>query len=218
MRRRRPTVAALCCAILAGVLNVPASPRQSTQEPAALDASHPITYFIADGSGRAGYRESDRELAQWAFASWQRSVGNGFRLEPVASESAALIRLRWIESDAPGYGEMRPVNVAGRRGALVYVRPDTDALGPVIAPSARDDVLLRETIVYLTCVHEIGHALGLAHTRDFRDIMYYFGYGGDVIEFFGRYRRQLRTRADIARYSGVSEGDVSRLRALYPGR
>jgi len=74
---------------------------------------------------------------------------------------------------------------------------------------------LRDSIVYLTCLHELGHALGLAHTRDFRDIMYYFGYGGDVVEYFGRYRAQLRSRSDIAAVSGLSDTDVGRIKSTY---
>jgi hypothetical protein len=45
--------------------------------------------------------------------------------------------------------------------------------------------------------------------------MYFFGYGGDVVEYFGRYRTQIRTRNDIAEASGLSEGDVNRIRAIY---
>lgn len=75
--------------------------------------------------------------------------------------------------------------------------------------------LFRDSIVYLTCLHELGHALGLAHTRDFRDIMYFFGYGGEIVDYFGRYRAQLRARNDIASVSGLSDADVSRLRAMY---
>jgi predicted Zn-dependent protease len=64
-------------------------------------------------------------------------------------------------------------------------------------------------------VHELGHALGLNHTSAFADIMYYFGFGGDIPGFFKRYRDQLKTRADIASVGGISASDVATLKALY---
>jgi hypothetical protein len=182
--------------------------------PRALDAKDPITYFIEDGTGRTGYRSQDRELARWALEAWQRSAGKGLRFE-AAPESKALIRLYWAEPTEGQYGEMQPLLVGGRRGAAVFIRPDVESLGPDIAPRARADILLRDSIVYLTCLHELGHALGLEHTRDFRDIMYFFGYGGDIVEYFGRYRRQLHSRNDIATVSGMSDADVSRIKAMY---
>jgi len=113
---------------------------------------------------------------------------------------------------------MRPLEVDGRRGAAVYIRPDTTALGDEIAAQARLDALFRDTIVYLTCLHELGHALGLAHTADFADVMYFFGFGGDITEFFGRYRRTLNARGDIRASPGLSRGDLEQLEALYgPG-
>ena len=180
-----------------------------------LEAKEPVTYFIAEGNRSTGYRPGDRERALWAFQAWQRSAGKDLRFEP-ASESAALIRLHWAEPGGGEYGETQPLLVHGRQGAVVYIRPDVEALGPDIARRAGADDLLRDTIVYLTCLHELGHALGLAHTRDFRDIMFYFGYGGDVAEYFGRYRSQIHARSDIATVSGLSDADVARIRTIYP--
>ena len=187
---------------------------QQSARPQALDEKSPITYFIADGNGKSGYRSSDRELARWALQAWQRSAAQGLRFA-AATESSARIRVFWAGPDGGEYGETRPIVVGGRQGAAVFIRPDMDSLGQDIARRARADVLLRDSIVYLTCLHEFGHALGLEHTSDFADIMYYFGYGGDVAEYFGRYRKQLHSRNDIASVSGLSDGDVRRIKALY---
>ena len=100
------------------------------------------------------------------------------------------------------YGEARPILVDGQKGAEVYVRP---------APLSTGDTLLRDAIVYLTCLHETGHALGLPHTAVFDDIMYSFQYGGDIPEYFARYRRKLTTREDIRKNPGLSEADRSNL-------
>jgi predicted Zn-dependent protease len=67
-------------------------------------------------------------------------------------------------------------------------------------------------------LHELGHALGLEHTAEFADIMYFFGFGGDIVAFFERYRSQLRSREDIAGVAGLSEGDLAQLRSLYTVR
>jgi hypothetical protein len=196
------------------VLGTPPASAQLPAMPQAHDEKSPISYFIADGNGKPGYRSSDRELAQWALQAWQRNAGKGLRFT-AATESSALIRVFWAGPDNGQYGEMRPIVVGGQQGAAVFIRPDVDSLGEDIARRARADPLLRDSIVYLTCVHELGHALGLSHTRNFRDIMYFFGYGGDVVEYFGRYRSQIRTRNDIATVSGLSDGDVNRIREIY---
>ena len=179
-----------------------------------LDARGTITYYIASGTDGSEYKPEDRQLAEWALEAWARSSDGALRFE-AAPETEALVRVHWVPAAAGQYGEMRPVLVNGRRGAAVYVRPDTSALGPDIARMAREDTLLRDTIVYLTCLHELGHALGLSHTAEYRDIMYFFGYGGDIPGFFTRYRTRLRTREDIARASGLSDADIRTLRALY---
>jgi predicted Zn-dependent protease len=79
---------------------------------------------------------------------------------------------------------------------------------------AKRDPLFRDTVVYLTCLHESGHALGLPHTAQFADIMYSFGFGGDIVEYFGRYRRELSSRQRIQDHSGISPADREKLAAL----
>ena len=151
----------------------------------------------------SGCRESDPELARWALEAWQAASNGALRLEPAPKMTDAQIRVFWADGRGGLYGEARPILVDGLPGAEVYVLPEQ---------SSSADPLLRDAILYLTCVHETGHALGLRHTAAFADIMYSFQYGGDIEEYFGRYRRLLNTRADIRKHAGISEADKRQLR------
>lgn len=180
-----------------------------------LDTSSPTTYHISIGEAGSASLEGDRQLAEWALQAWSNSTGGALEFVPTA-EADALVRVYFVPAGFGQYGEMRPLSLNGRRGAAVYIRPDTSALGPEIAQLSGQDPLLRDVIVYLTCLHELGHAVGLVHTSDYADIMYAFGYGGDIVEYFLRYRRQIETRGDIADVSGIAAGDLAQLATLYP--
>ena len=175
----------------------------------------PIPYFVDDGTGVPGYRQSDRELAKMALAAWTRESGGKLRFVEAKSKDDALLRIRWISSHEGLFGETQRAIVKGQPGAIVNVMPEVSQLGEPLSTRAVSDGLLRETIVYLTCVHELGHAVGLNHTRNFEDIMYSFAYGGDFVAYFMRYRSRLQTRADIPKFSGLSGQDVEVLRGLY---
>jgi len=174
----------------------------------SLHAAEEYTYWVqpcpAETSRDTSCESGDTELAKWAFEAWQRESGGAITVRQVDTESQSRFRLRWANGNSGLYGETEPILVNGKRGANIYVLPS-------VAPGA--DKLLRDAIVYLTCLHESGHAFGLAHTREFADIMYSFQYGGDIAAYFGRYRALLKTRADIARHSGISDADRKTFRA-----
>jgi hypothetical protein len=142
------------------------------------------------------------------MAAWQAASDGRLTLEAADRMDRAHIRLFWATGQDGLYGETRPIIVDGERGAEVFVLP-------TVVPPEEKDGLLRDAIVYLTCLHETGHALGLAHTAEFADIMYSFGYGGDIPAYFGRYRRQLKSRTDIRTHDGLSENDRRRLAKIF---
>lgn len=174
---------------------------------AVLPAAEVYTWWIENCTPElarsTGCQAGDPELGRWALEAWQREMGGAIVLKKSANEEHARLRLHWANGTSSLYGETEPVMVDGKRGANIYVLPS-------VAPG--DDPLLRETIVYLTCLHESGHAFGLAHTHNFADIMYSFQYGGDIAAYFGRYRVRLKTRADIAGISGISDADRAAMR------
>jgi len=138
----------------------------------------------------SGCRATDPELAQWALEAWQSASGGKLIFEKASEPGKAQVRIHWVTTRDGLYGEAV--------GGDVYVRAEGG------------EGLLRETIVYLTCLHESGHALGLSHTDAFADIMYSFQYGGDIKEYFERYRRLLARREDIRKNSGMSAEDRRR--------
>jgi hypothetical protein len=182
---------------------------------AALQDGSALSYAIEDGRTVTGFESGDADLAVMAFDAWSRESGRKLKFSRVAEPSKALFRLQWVSAGDGRFGETQRVYVDGKPGAIVYVSIAGQGMGEPLDAMVSRDRLLRDTIVYLTCVHEIGHAIGLQHTRNFEDIMYSFAFGGDIVKYFLRYRDQLKSRSDIPRFSGLSTNDVAVLRTLY---
>ncbi len=163
--------------------------------------AEPLRFWVeACAQGSTACLPGDPDLASWAMEAWEKASAGKLTLVKTGDPDKAQIRFHWVGPREGMYGETR--------GGDVYVRPS-------IAPPAGRDSLLRDAVVYLTCLHESGHALGLPHTAAFDDIMYNFQYGGDLVEYFARYRRKLGKREDIRSHSGLSEPDRARLREIY---
>ena len=188
----------------------------------AASAAEVYNYWIQpcteDVAADSGCNVADPELARWALEAWQKAGGSGLQFVAADGEYTARIRVYWLGKRPQLYGDTQLVFLNGKRGAAIEVHPDLTQFGPPIAAVGRDDKLFRDTVVYLTCLHEAGHGIGLEHTADFADIMYSFQYGGDVVEYFNRYRRMLKERPDIRAHSGISEADRKRVLDLYAGR
>src|SRR3954467_8892322 len=103
------------------VLSLLAAPQLLRSSLGTLDARQPISFYLEDGKGIPGYRDSDRELALMAFDGWSRESGGKLQFTESKKREGALIRLRWISPAEGVYGETQRVTVNGKPGAIMYV-------------------------------------------------------------------------------------------------
>lgn len=148
------------------------------------------------------------EMVRRAARSWSRGSGGVLRFKDAAEFPSGGIRVRFVRDDE-NFGEAAPYldRTTGR-----IVRADV-----VLGMDPPGDGLQKQLVVYLSALHELGHALGLRHTDAFADVMYQFRRPSDPTRYFLGYRKKLRSADDIGSEtaSGLSAEDVRALRQLY---
>jgi hypothetical protein len=194
------TLRAIIATLLIAIGIVPAAARGAAHWPAGAV----IRVWIDPAGAPAG----GDALVERAMRTWTAAAQGRFRLQRTSGKDGAGVRVHFFTRDwRYGMTQARP---DPRTGLITEAEV-------VVAADADGDALDHHIVIYLTALHELGHALGLSHSTDIDDIMYLFRQEGDGERFFGAYRKRLRSAADIGsvQATGLSPEDVRVLRNLY---
>lgn len=165
----------------------------------------PIKIYIADGDGVYGYNPAFKQEFIDAFEQWINAVHHRLSWELVDKKKDAQIVCRWTSNR----NSFRESGSAELGETFYKFSPDRRHPGEKIITTADitlctvgidDKTIMTPAQMRSTCLHEIGHALGIAgHSSNTNDVMFF------VIKEYGLTQLSRRDKATILRlYSQVN--------------
>ena len=158
--------------------------------------------------GTSAERSDDPKFVELAMATWTRAAAGKFTFERVSDQRNANVRVAFVDGNR-NLGEASPVTAFGTG---YIVSGDVAIANNLVATP-----LEQRVIIYMTALHELGHILGLRHTAEFDDIMYFFTRPGDAERYFVGYAAKVKEQKNIGskEFPGLSPHDLDVFAAIY---
>lgn len=136
--------------------------------------SLPIKVHIADGKGVEGFQPHYPSHIKRAFDTWSNASGNKLSYVIVGDSAKSDIDVVWISKPVVlndggrNRNKQGVAHVSAENEMIENVRVEIDTMNGFDL-----DKPLEDSECASVCMHEIGHSLGLDHSTNYADIMYF---------------------------------------------
>lgn len=136
--------------------------------------NRPLKVFIAGGAGVSGYRPGFPSYITRALDTWCRLSGNKLSYVLTKDSDACDIKVVWtagVLNATSDHPHTRPAGLTELHDENGYIK---DALVTIRTVDPFDAKrAIRDSECSTLCLHEMGHSLGLNHSKCISDVMYF---------------------------------------------
>lgn len=134
----------------------------------------PIRVFFAPADGVKGYRPALRRIFLQSLDEWCEASNNKLAFKLVTDKGDADLVVEWTDKALP-YGSGRKGKEAAGITHFEGIRDNKISRVRIVLETYNNDHKQQRSNRSMreTCLHEIGHALGLGHSGYVRDVMFY---------------------------------------------